>query len=61
MIGSLIMYVLLMGMLLAIFDTQVLAAFRRRREMGTLMALGMLRSQIIGLFTLEAPAMARWL
>ncbi len=55
------MYVLLMGMLLAIFDTQVLAAFRRRREMGTLMALGMLRSQIIGLFTLEAPAMARWL
>ncbi len=53
-IGSLIMYVLLMGMaLLAIFDTQVLAVFRRRREMGTLMALGMPRSQIIGLFTLE--------
>lgn len=53
-VGSLIMYILLMGMaLLAIFDTQVLAVFRRRKEMGTLMALGMPRSQIIGLFTLE--------
>ncbi|GAK60770.1 hypothetical protein U27_00668 [Candidatus Vecturithrix granuli] len=52
--GSLIMYILLMGMaLLAIFDTQVLAVFRRRKEMGTLMALGMPRGQIIGLFTLE--------
>lgn len=53
-VGSLIMYALLLGMaLLAIFDTQVLAIFRRRKEMGTLMALGMRRGQIIGLFTLE--------
>ncbi len=49
-----ILYALLLGMaLLAIFDTQVLAIFRRRKEMGTLMALGMTRSKIISLFTLE--------
>ncbi len=49
-----IMYVLLMSMaLLAIFDTQVLAVFRRRKEMGTLMALGMPRGSVVCLFTLE--------
>ena len=48
------MYFLLLGMaLLAVFDTQVLAIFRRRKEMGTLMALGMTRWDIISLFTLE--------
>jgi ABC-type lipoprotein release transport system permease subunit len=53
-VGSMIMYVLLMGMgLLVIFDTQVLSIFRRRKEMGTLMALGMSRGQVIALFTLE--------
>jgi putative ABC transport system permease protein len=43
---------LLMG-LLAIFDTQVLSVWRRRREIGTLMALGMERIKVIGLFTFE--------
>jgi ABC-type lipoprotein release transport system permease subunit len=38
---------------LAIFDTQVLAIFRRRREIGTLVALGFTRIQVIALFTLE--------
>ena len=53
-VGSSIMYILLLGMgLLAIFDTQVLSIFRRRKEMGTLMALGMSRGQIIRLFTFE--------
>jgi len=53
-VGSSIFYLLLLLMaLLAIFDTQVLAIFRRRKEMGTLMALGMARSKVIGLFTLE--------
>lgn len=48
------MFVLLLGMaLLAVFDTQVLAIFRRRKEMGTLMALGMTRWNVIMLFTLE--------
>lgn len=43
---------LLMG-LLAIFDTQVLSIWRRRREIGTLMALGMERIKVIVLFTFE--------
>ncbi|MGE5352663.1 MAG: ABC transporter permease [Acidobacteriota bacterium] len=48
------MFVLLLGMaLLAVFDTQVLSIFRRRKEMGTLMALGMTRWNVIMLFTIE--------
>ncbi len=43
---------LALGML-AIFDTQVLAIFRRRREIGTLVALGFTRGQVVRLFTLE--------
>jgi putative ABC transport system permease protein len=39
--------------MLAIFDSQVLAIFRRRREIGTLIALGFTRGQVIRLFTLE--------
>jgi len=53
-ISSALMYILLLSMaLLAVFDTQVLAIFRRRKEIGTLMALGMTRWNIISLFTLE--------
>jgi ABC-type lipoprotein release transport system permease subunit len=53
-ISSAFMYILLLSMaLLAVFDTQVLAIFRRRKEIGTLMALGMTRWNIISLFTLE--------
>jgi len=53
-ISASILYVVLLFLaLLAIFDTQVLSIFRRRKEMGTLMALGMTRTNIIGLFTLE--------
>jgi ABC-type lipoprotein release transport system permease subunit len=53
-VSSAFMYVLLLSMaLLAVFDTQVLAIFRRRKEIGTLMALGMTRWNIISLFTLE--------
>jgi len=52
--GLSIFYFLLLSMaLLAIFDTQVLAIFRRQKEIGTLMALGMPRVQVIGLFTIE--------
>jgi putative ABC transport system permease protein len=48
------MFAILLGMaLLAVFDTQVLSIFRRRKEMGTLMALGMTRANVIGLFTIE--------
>jgi len=53
-VGSSIMYgVLLLLAMLAIFDTQVLAVFRRRKEIGTLIALGMTRARVIALFTLE--------
>ena len=53
-VSSSIMYVILLSLaLLAIFDTQVLSIFRRRREIGTLIALGMTRGGVIRLFTVE--------
>ncbi|HNY92929.1 MAG TPA: FtsX-like permease family protein, partial [bacterium] len=55
--GSSIIYGTMLAIaLLAIFDTQVLSIFRRRREIGTYMALGMTRGQVIGLFTVEGAA-----
>jgi len=52
--GSTIIYaIFLLLAMLAIFDTQVLSIFHRRREIGTLMALGFTRGKVIGLFTLE--------
>jgi putative ABC transport system permease protein len=51
--ASVLYFVLLFLAMIAIFDTQVLSIFRRRKEMGTLMALGMTRGNIIKLFTLE--------
>ena len=52
--SSSIMYALLLTIaLLAIFDTQVLSIFRRQREIGTYVALGMTRRQVVGLFTVE--------
>jgi putative ABC transport system permease protein len=51
--GGITYAILLSLALLAIFDTQVLAIFRRRREIGTLIALGMTRNAVIRLFTLE--------
>jgi ABC-type lipoprotein release transport system permease subunit len=53
-LGSSIIYTLLIMLaMLAIFDTQVLSIFRRRKEIGTLMALGMTRGKVVQLFTLE--------
>lgn len=52
--SSSIMYLLLLAIaLLAIFDTQVLSIFRRQKEIGTYVALGMTRSQVVRLFTVE--------
>jgi len=49
-----IMFALLLFLgMIAIFDTQILALFKRRKEIGTLSALGMTKSSIIMLFTLE--------
>jgi len=53
-VGSGVVYLLLLFLaMLAIFDTQVLSLFRRRKEIGTLIALGMTRGRVIRLFTLE--------
>lgn len=52
--GGIVLYIILMSLaMLAIFDTQVLSIFRRQKEIGTYIALGMTRSQVVGLFTLE--------
>jgi putative ABC transport system permease protein len=52
--GGAIMYgMLLIIALLAIFDTQVLSIFRRQKEIGTYIALGMTRWQVVGIFTVE--------
>ena len=49
-----VMYAILLSLaLLAIFDTQLLSIFRRRREIGMLIALGMTRGGVIRLFTIE--------
>ncbi|MDM8544304.1 FtsX-like permease family protein [Desulfococcaceae bacterium HSG9] len=53
-VGGFFLYAILLFLaLLAVFDTQVLAVFRRRKEIGTLMALGMVRSGVIAVFTIE--------
>jgi len=51
--GAIMYFILLFLAMLAIFDTQILSIFRRRKEIGTLMALGMTRPKVISLFTLE--------
>ncbi len=51
--GSIMFLILLFLAMLAIFDTQVLSVWHRKKEVGTLMALGMTRSRVIALFTLE--------
>ncbi len=49
-----IMYAILLALAgMGIFNSQILSIFRRRKEIGTLMAIGMTRSRVVGLFTLE--------
>ena len=49
-----IVYGLLLAIaLLAIFDTQILSIFRRQKEIGTYIALGMTRLRVVRLFTIE--------
>jgi putative ABC transport system permease protein len=54
--GTIIEGLLLIIALIAIFDTQVLSIFRRQKEIGTYIALGMTRSQVVGIFTVEGGA-----
>jgi putative ABC transport system permease protein len=52
--GQSMFYVILLALaMLAIFDTQVLSIFRRQKEIGTYVALGYTRQQVVGLFTVE--------
>jgi len=53
-IGGAVFFVILMSLaMLAIFDTQVLSIFRRQKEIGTHIALGMTQRQVVMLFTVE--------
>lgn len=51
--GMVLWGILMMLALLAIFDTQVLAIFRRQKEIGMYIALGMTKRQVVALFTTE--------
>lgn len=53
MAGLIIWAILLLVAMLAIFDTQVLSIFRRQKEIGTYVALGFTRRQVVRLFTFE--------
>ncbi|HDR67630.1 MAG TPA: FtsX-like permease family protein [Bacteroidaceae bacterium] len=53
-VGGYIYFIILMSLaMLAIFDTQVLSIFRRQKEIGTHIALGMTQKQVVALFTVE--------
>jgi ABC-type antimicrobial peptide transport system permease subunit len=52
--GGVIVYSILLFLgMITILDTQVLSIFYRKKEIGTLMALGLTRGSVIRLFTLE--------
>lgn len=50
---SIFYFILILLAMLAIFDTQVLSIFRRQKEIGTYIALGYTRREVVGLFTVE--------
>jgi putative ABC transport system permease protein len=53
-VGQNVLYgILILLAMLAIFDTQVLSIFRRQKEIGTYIALGYTRNEVVGLFTVE--------
>lgn len=54
---SIIIFGILLAIaLLAVFDTQTLSIFRRQKEIGTYIALGMTPRRVINLFTLEGTS-----
>jgi ABC-type lipoprotein release transport system permease subunit len=54
LVGQAVGFAMLMFLaMLTVLDTQVLSIFHRRKEIGTLMALGLTRSKVIGVFTME--------
>jgi len=53
-VGQSIFYIILLLLaMLAIFDTQVLSIFRRQKEIGTYVALGYTKHEVVWLFTTE--------
>ena len=56
-VESLIIFTILLSIaLLAVFDTQMLSIFRRQKEIGTYVALGMTPRQVTRMFTLEGTS-----
>lgn len=53
-VESTVIFIILLAIaLLAVFDTQTLSIFRRQKEIGTYVALGMTRNRVVRLFTFE--------
>ncbi len=54
MLGGTVVYAILLFLgMITILDSQVLSIFYRKKEIGTLMALGLTRGAVIRMFTLE--------
>ena len=52
--NAIMIYIILLSLAaMGIFNAQTLSIFRRKKEIGTLMALGMPKSRVVLLFTLE--------
>ena len=52
--NAIMIYVILLALAaMGIFNAQTLSIFRRKKEIGTLMALGMRKSKVVLLFTIE--------
>ncbi|MFA6619042.1 MAG: FtsX-like permease family protein [Candidatus Neomarinimicrobiota bacterium] len=52
--GAYVMIAVFLGLvILTIFDTQILSIFKRKKEIGTLVAMGMREKAVVGLFALE--------
>ena len=60
-INSKILWAILMTLVcISVFNTQMLNIFKRQKEIGTLMALGMDSKRIVKIFTLEGCLAAVW-
>lgn len=58
-VGTSVFYIVFMLLaMLAIFDTQTLSIFRRQKEIGTMIALGMTQKQVVRHFTMEGSLYA---
>ena len=52
--NAIMIYIILLALAaMGIFNAQTLSIFRRKKEIGTLMALGMRKSKVVLLFTIE--------